>query len=164
MILPALNFTKDLSPYIKLFIFAILFEPLLYFIFIKGLPFSRMLQLVFLFISFLILIYLIINNKKLTFKFGNLERNTSLNLFLFMVPISFLVGYFSGNHTIDLNVYQLNDFSGNTFEKAVSRRLLVEFIILIYYFMIIYYTFIFENFISLKIFQTMVRKSHQYQN
>lgn len=146
MTLPALNFTKDLSPYTKLFIFAILFEPLLYFIFIKGLPFSRMLQLIFLLISFLILIYLIIINKKLIFKFGNLERNTSLNLFLFMVPISFLVGYFSGNHTVDLNVYQLNDFSGSSFDKAVSRKLLVEFIILIYYFMFFYFfTYAFLN-------------------
>mgnify|MGYP001158330004 CR=1 FL=1 len=146
MVSPPIDFTRDLTPFIKLFIFAILFEPLLYFIFIKGLPFSRMLQLAFLIIAFLILVVLILNDKKLMFKFGNLEKNNPLNLFFLMIPISFFVGYFSGNHSVDLNIYQLNDFSGRSFEKAVSRKLLIEFLILIYYFMFFYFfTYAFLN-------------------
>tara|TARA_B100000925_G_scaffold285624_1_gene262190 strand:- start:118 stop:1461 length:1344 start_codon:yes stop_codon:yes gene_type:complete len=146
MISPSIDFTKDLSPLIKLFIFAILFEPLLYFIFIEGLPFSRMLQLSFLVISLLILLALVLNDKKLIFKIGNLEKNNALILFILMVPISFLVGYFSGNHTVDLNIYQLSDFSGSSFEKAVSKKLLVDFLILIYYFMFFYlFTYAFLN-------------------
>lgn len=128
-----------LSLLIKIFIFAILLEPLLFFYLAPGFQLSRILQFLFIFIVFLTLMKVIIDKQNPIFIGEPFYNNPFLVVFFFIIPISFFSGFYSNNLFIELNIFQANDYSNSDFKSFVFFESLNEILILIYYFTFFYY-------------------------
>jgi len=128
-----------LSLLIKIFIFAILLEPLLFFYLAPGFQLSRILQFLFIFIVFLTLMKVIIDKQNPIFIGEPFFNNPFLVVFFFIIPISFFSGFYSDNLFIELNIFQANDYSNSDFKSFVFFESLNEVLILIYYFTFFYY-------------------------
>ncbi len=134
-----LRLNSKLTPYSKLFIYGVIFETMLFFILFPGGQLSRILQFSFLLISFFIFSIAAIKKINIEIDIKFIENNLFLNLFILLIPISFLIGFFSDNLGIALNSYQLNDFTRSTFESIVISRSITETFILLYYFFFFYF-------------------------
>ena len=137
-----LNYVRlnaNLTAYSKLFIYGVLFETLLFFIFFPGGQLSRILQFLFLLITVVIFFIAAIKKINIQIDIEFLEKNIFLYLFIFFIPLSFLTGFLSGNLDVNLNPYQLNDFSRSVFDSMIISKLLTETFILSYYFFFFYF-------------------------
>jgi hypothetical protein len=134
-----LRLNSGLTSFIKLFIFAVITQNLLYFYFFPGGQLGRILQLAFILITIFILLVSVFRDTKVSIDISFLEANPFIFFFMGLVPISFLVGYFSGNLSLDLNAYQLIDYTRSSFSSKVISRSFNEIFILIYYFFFFYF-------------------------
>ena len=134
-----LKLNSSLTAYIKLFIFAVITQNLLYFYFFPGGQLGRILQLIFILVTIFILFVAAYKDRKVTVDISFIEINPFIIIFIGLVPFSFLVGYLSGNLSLELNPYQLIDYTRSAFSSRVISRSFNEIFILIYYFFFFYF-------------------------
>lgn len=145
-----LELNSKLTLLTKIFIFGILFEPLLFFVLAPGQfgNISRVLQLFFLSLLILICLMLVRRNASLKIKRASNQTNPFIVLFFISISFSLFFGIVNDNLSLKLNIFQLSFFDQGAFQDEVFKQLLREHLILIYYFFVFYLgskTFIFGS-------------------
>ena len=142
--------TDSLKPFIsfegfgflkKMFIWSVLMEPMLYFIFYYGTVFfisgnlSKMLQTFFiLFLVFRYLVYFLSNQRyEVNLNILNSPVYFFLILYLLYSFISLLVGLSFGMYSLELTFDQVNDFPRGSFESGVINKIMGSYFIFLYY-------------------------------
>ena len=125
----------------KMFIWSVLMEPMLYFIFYYGTVFfisgnlSKMLQtFFFLFLFFRYWVYFLANQRyEVNFNILNSPIYYFLILYLIYTFISLLVGISFNMYSLELTFDQVNDFPRDSFGSGVVNKILGSYFIFLYY-------------------------------
>ena len=130
-----LGFTK------KLFMWSVLLEPMLHFIFYYGTIFfvsgnlSKMLQtFLFICVFFRFWVYYISQQKyQINFSQFNSPTYYFLGIYFLYTFISLLVGFGLGMYSLELSFDQSNDFPHGSFQGGVSNKIIGSYFIFLYY-------------------------------
>ena len=142
--------TDSLKPFIsfegfgflkKMFIWSVLMEPMLYFIFYYGTVFfisgnlSKMLQTFFLLFLFFRYWVYFLSNQRYEVNLNVLNSPVYFFLILYLIYsfISLLVGLSFGMYALELTFDQVNDFPRDSFASGVINKIIGSYFIFLYY-------------------------------
>jgi|TARA_B110001450_G_scaffold54655_1_gene51160 hypothetical protein len=155
--------TDSLKPFVsfegfgflkKMFIWSVLMEPMLYFIFYYGTVFlisgnlSKMLQtFFFLFLFFRYWVYFLSNQRyEINLNILNSPIYFFLILYLIYSLVSTLVGISFNMYSLELTFDQVNDFPRGSFGSGVVSKILGSYFIFLYY--ILFFVFFTATFLN----------------